>query len=347
MDQREDVYSMLGLMLSNGKMLGESLLDLRAIQGNELSLRATRVMLQTVSNQVEDGVQFGLAMAAWVSPEEAALLDVGERSGKLDAACAEAIANVRLKKQLVGDTLRSAMKPALLSAGVLGLLWMVATMLGPMFESMLQGTEAEGAIGFLIALAEFVQAVGLYLGIAATAVSLWTIYMLPRLTGRWRVRFERIPRWTGYGIIWQVYRDVQGALWVKNLVTLGKAGLNHEEAFAVLNQSATPYLRERNAAVLRGLTAGLGLGGSLDQSGLMFPSERAVRLLLMIDEMTGADSSLENFATRWVDSIVRELQKAMNVLVAIAMLGAAVMVVAVITAMAEIQDTVEVQTDRL
>ncbi|WP_181098552.1 type II secretion system F family protein [Xanthomonas arboricola] len=347
MDQREDIYSMLGLMLNNGKMLGESLQYLQSIQGKDLGVKAARVMLQTVSNQVEDGVEFGRAMAEWVSPEEAALLDVGERSGALDAACGEAIANVRLKKQLVNDTLQGAMKPAFLGAGVLGLLWMIATMLGPMFESMLQGKDAEGAIGFLIVLSQIFQAVGLYVGIAIAAFVCWTIHMLPRLTGRWRLRFERIPRWTGYGIIWQVYRDVQGALWLKNLVTLGRAGLNHEEALAVLNQSATPYLKERNAAVSRGLTAGLGLGGSLADSGLSFPSERAIRLLQKIDEMTGADKSLEDFSSRWVDRIVRELQKSMNVLVAIAMLGAAVMVVTVIAAMAEIQDTVEEQTDQI
>lgn len=95
------------------------------------------------------------------------------------------------------------------------------------------------------------------------------------------------------------------------------------------------------------MTAGLGLGGSLADSGLSFPSERAIRLLQKIDEMTGADKSLEDFSSRWVDRIVRELQKSMNVLVAIAMLGAAVMVVTVIAAMAEIQDTVEEQTDQI
>ena len=338
---RAQIYDTLAMLLENNVLLVDALGEMYAVVSDDgrKPRRPAATMLYECRQMVAEGHSFSEAIKKWVSTEEAALIEAGERSGNLRGAFADALDLIATRSKIVGAVVGKAVYPIFLIGILCYLLYIVATKLVPALESAAPPEAWTGAARMMYLSAQFTTNYGIYTLVALVLVVVGILVSFPRLRGNLRYRLDKIPPWS-------VYRLVVGALALKNIAVLIRNSIKLHDALILISSNANPYLRERIDAAILGTTKGLNLGEALVASEFDFPDREAVKYLRVLASRDGFDRALSNFSAAWIDVSVKKVQVAMNVFFIATLLGVGACAGMIVAAGTDIQTIIEQNANR-
>jgi type II secretory pathway component PulF len=338
--QRSKVYNNLALLLESRVALYDALDKLRDIH----SLGGTKpnvplaVMIDAWRSRIALGSKFANAIRDWVSPEEAALIAAGERSGNLREAFNDAMRLIGAKSAIVMTIALGFAYPVFLAVLIAGVLTMIATMLVPVVARIVPPETWEGTAAILYAISQYTLNYGIYTAVAIIAIVVLIVFSFPRLRGNLRYHLDRFPPWS-------IYRAVVGASFLLNVSVMVRAGVSLLDAVELLAKHANPYLRERLDATIQGIERGDNFGEALLSADYAFPDPEAIAMIRAIAVTEGFDLALTKFADEWLQEVTQRVRAAMAVIVVVGVLTAGSLTALVAVSFFDIQETIEAQTD--
>jgi len=333
---RLDFYRSLILLLNNHVRLNEALRELYTVysQGGAKRSAPVAIVINDCLQQMNDGESFSEAIAWWLPPEEAMLLQAGELAGRLEDAFNEAEKIMMARKKIAAAIFGAIAYPVVLFSMMGFLLHMVATDLVPKLAKVVDPGKWTGAAGILRDIASFVTNYGLTTLLIVIALVFTIVLTLPRLRGPLRVVLDNLPPWS-------IYRLVYGATFLLNVGALIKSGMRLSSALDKLNEGTNPWLRERIDAALEGLSEGKNFGEALTDSGYNFPDKKANRFLAVISTYSGLDTAIVTFGNRWLEETVSRIQTASKLILMSGVASVGITMLLVIAGAGGIQDAIQ------
>ncbi len=161
------------------------------------------VMLKDVMDRMYDGDSFAKALAPWVSPTEAVILESGQSSGHIQEALRNA-GKITQATQEIKTTIWAAMSEPLLN---LAIICATAVYYGknliPVFAKMSDPNHWPAMMYLFYASTMLITNWWWIALIVMAVLFALAMYSLPRLTGRMRTALDRIPPYN-------IYRRLQG-----------------------------------------------------------------------------------------------------------------------------------------
>ncbi len=314
---RERLYRKLAQLLKNGVSLDRALEQIAMIE-EKRGNTGTSTLLRRWRNAIENGTNFGQAVAPFVPSSEALLLETGGNSGRLQDAFMNAAESVAQQRRVKGAIISSGSYPALLILVLIAMLVMMSYNIIPAFAEVLPLEEWQGSAAFIASLSAKIRANGVYYFGAFVAVIVVISYSLPRWTGRTRMLVEKIAPWS-------IYRMQQGSSLLLSVAALMASGVKIDDnALKRISVRSSPYLKERVTAIARQLTSGHNLGDAMSRTGFKFPEEELIDDLRIYATLKGFEENLTAITREWVGEVEGKVTAAMKVLNTVALVLIAV-----------------------
>lgn len=254
--------------------------------------------------EVSNGKRIGTAFRHWISREEVALLDAGEKSAKLADAFENALF-IQQSMASIRGTIRTALgMPALIAVGIIVLLMMCHFVLAPAFGTNPDGSPRiyTGIAGLVFGMADGFYNMAPVIVISLIIGSTALMMSLPRMTGRFRVYLDRFPPYS-------YYKLSTGANFMISIGALLAAGVPvHEALKDLLKSSISPYYSERVKAVLTHVLGGDNFGDALLLSKFEFPDLETIRDLRTYAEMGVLEEQLEKMSKESVEENIEKIK---------------------------------------
>jgi type II secretory pathway component PulF len=197
--------------------------------------------------------------------------------------------------------LRATAYPIGLIIGMIALFWVMDIVLVQRIQSLGLSPAIEALSGFAAACAA-VKAATLPLLVAGLAAMAALSYALPNWTGKTRILADLCPPFS-------LYRMWNGAGFLIALAALLRSGMALSRALFIIEQSASPWLRQRVFSARGQILSGASLGEALLARGFGFPDAAIARDLLVAGERPDLPDYLEKITTRWLKAQVRKLDR--------------------------------------
>lgn len=243
------------------------------------------------------------SMAGWVTDQELSLIRSGEATGTMAKAMQKCVFMLKKRSSMTQRIMFSLAQPVLVIVGIFVAFFANGYYLAPALLKLAPISRWTGDTRSLLEWGIWTRQWALLIVLAVGSVFGWVAWSLPRLTGKWRDRLERIPPWS-------IYRMFQGSIFLLNLSTLLASGIAVEEALNTIMLKTTPYLRERLLHALRGLAKGLNIGEALHAAEHGFPDPDTIGFLRVLAGRAGfakaLDDSIEEWLDQSIDTIVRQ-----------------------------------------
>jgi type II secretory pathway component PulF len=254
--------------------------------------------------EVNAGKKTGTAFSKWIKRDEVALIDAGEKSGKL----ADAFENALFIQESMRDiksTIRKAMAtPGIIVFGIIGLLLLWRLYIIPVIETGMGSSTPQwtGITALVINMANgFYDMAPVLLTVLVSSIIALAMSM-PRMTGKFRVILDRYPPFS-------FYRLATGANFMISIGSLLAAGVPvHEALKDLLRNNITPYYSERVKSTLRHVLAGNNFGDALLMTKLEFPDLETVRDLRTYAEMGVLEEKLEKMSKETVQENLEKIR---------------------------------------
>lgn len=318
--RRIRLWRKLGSLISNGVPILTALEDLHRRAKTKGAKHPDAIMFAEWMRALRNGERFSTAVAAWIPQGESMIIAAGEQSGDLINAFESAISITT-----AGDQIRSAVVgglayPAILFSLAIGLMWLFGTKVIPQF-SRIVGDDSKwtGLAATTVKLSNFTQHYLIFVVIAGLVLIGVVIYSLPRWDGQLRNTLDKVPPFS-------IYRLTNGAAWLISLSALIKAGVRLEQALQKLSQHSGRWMKNRIAAALSGMRAGLPLGDALARSGYNFPDEEIIDDLVVYSKLSGFDEALTILGKEWIAVGVARIKGQMRMLNSVAILFVAIVI---------------------
>lgn len=305
-------YRQLALYQRNNKALYDSLektMELLEVRDYDHPLAtAIRDWLPLLAA----GQPLSKATAGWIPDQERMIIAAGENTAHLDQALLTAARTLEKRGAMTGALFAAMAYPVLLSAFGLAMLIGFHLKLAPILVSTLQHTPPQGGLAFMLGFSGQVYAhLPSLLAAPILLITLVTI-SLSRLRGRVRDYADRIPPWS-------VNRVVSGTDFMLSLATLFKTGMALDNAMHFLAEQANPYVRERLRDASEVMAAGKNIGEAFLISGHRWPSDAIINDMVVLADMQGFETALEDIANTWLDATTKRVQKWAGILNGVAL----------------------------
>lgn len=333
---RSRLYRTLAMLLDNRVLLAEALREMWGVHSDD-GKKPNVVMarfLMDARDAVDEGRSLSTAIRRWASAEEAALLSSAERTGDWRGALDDAMRLIAAKRGILSAVVGGMAYPLMLFATLAFVLHIIAHKLAPAIAAALPGAEWTGVTWLMFVVADMATRFGVWFLIAASVLGTAVLISLPRLTGNWRYRLERIPPYS-------IYRVMQGAPFMIAIAVMLRARIKLLDALNLLGDHASAYMRERIDAIRRGIARGDNLGVAMADADYDFPDKEAIRFIRLLASRDGFDGALLNYAEDWMANAVSRVQMTMRVVGIVAMLAVAGVIGMVTTASFAIQNTIQ------
>lgn len=309
-DQRLRAWKKISVMLRNKVGIDQILAELydRASEEGKKPRESMAIVYDEWRKVILNGGRFSDAIEGWVPALERMIIMAGEQSGNLPKAFDSVIAVVRAGRKIRNAVVGGLLYPTILIAATIAYLFLFGLKVVPEFTRIIDPANWGPAARSLYLLSEFTIHYGPFLigGIIAAVTGI--VLTLPRWTGDWRVRADRLPPWS-------LYRLVVGAGFMQSLAALLSGGGRIKDSLQSVGQISTPYLRERVDGFLLGINSGLNAGDAMRDSGYDFPSKEIVGDLGVYARHSGDfGSALESIASEWMETGLEQVQQQMGLL---------------------------------
>lgn len=302
-EMRRRTWKKLAAQIHNGIPLDDALgiLHDQALRRGSPSAAAYAI----VRKHMGSGHSLGMALTGFASPEEIALIDAGQKAGRLDEGLRLATDVLTTRKAILHAVTSALAYPLLLLALCFTVLLVASIKIVPQLALLSNPEQWTGAARNMYVLASFVNSPLGFISFALLlCLALAVFFTLPLWTGAWRLWLERIPPWS-------LYRLTVGSAWLFTLSTLMRSGMQVSQIFDSMLQSdsTTPYLHERISAIARCARSGSNFGMALYESGMGFPDAAIVDDIRVYATLPNFQSRLHELAKEWMADGVELIQR--------------------------------------
>jgi type II secretory pathway component PulF len=293
----------------------------------------TAVVLQQWGYGLSNGQRFYEVIQGWVSPGEIPIIRAGEDSGKLQEALRNGVLLGESVSKIKGAIIGGLIYPALLMMVVTLYLVLFSTQLVPALATVLPENRWEGAAHYMGGLAYFVTHDAIFVLVFLVMYTIFVIWSLPRLTGKIRVKLDRVPPWS-------LYRILTGAGFMLSVSALYASGAKEPDIIKILSADAQPYYAERLDGALRYILGGADIGTALWKAGHGFPEQETIRDLRAYARLADFQKVLDKIAREWIDESVIRVKAQANVLTVTALILMAGIIGFIITSVFTLQSQI-------
>ncbi len=265
------------------------------------------VVLGEVQRRMRAGCSVAESFADLADPVERMLLQGGEwaveggeagRQSGLERVFALLLRRLDAGRRMQRAVLRAWATLALYGVMILGSLVAFSDYVIPRIAVLYPARHWSGMPASMLVASRVVQSEGFLLMVGTLAVLLLILpFLQPYWTGRLRRLLDRFPPLS-------FYRLQQGGAWLASIPALTASGrLKAYDALVETERLSQPWMRERLRAIQRGMSAGLGMGRAMQQSGYRFPDREIVDDISFY-ESQGLDieAVLEEVADAWAET---------------------------------------------
>lgn len=319
-------YRKLSQLLHNGVSLDAALKQVAYLEAKR-KRKAMSELIMKWRNQIENGVNFGTVIGAYVPTGESMLLESGSDSGKLENSLLNAAEAVEAQRRVKAAIINSGSYPTLLIVILIAALAMASYNVIPTFAEVMPIEDWKGTPKKIAHASEFIRVYGFRMFIGFVAFVTLVSYSMPRWTSGSRMLVEKI-------VPWSVYRMWQGSSFLLSVASLMSSGVKIDEnSLRRIAGKASPYLQERIEAISYELSAGHNLGEAMDRAGHGFPDEELIDDLRIYATLKGFEDNLVSVTREWVGDVEINISAAMKIANTVALVLIAVTMGLLITAL--------------
>ncbi len=299
---RYRIYRKLEGMLRMNEALS-SALDRLYQNASEMGRYPRRIAALAIREWfLKDRAGKGLAesMEGWVPPAELYMIRAGEESGTM----AKAFASIQAMGERTRE-MRAAVSYAVSYPGfMVVLVGFVLYMFGVNLIQNMKKTappQVMAKMGNVAAVSDFLAEWGLVVVAVLIGIVFLITVTLPLWRGRLRVKLDRFPPWS-----W--YRVLQGSSFLLGLSALLGAQVPLKRSLEILEEQATPWLRERIYSARQEVLRGRNLGEALRVGDYGFPDPGVAVDLEILSERADVGGVIEQVANEWIRDQIDELK---------------------------------------
>lgn len=311
---RRRLWLKLAKLISNGVPILQALETLysrRATSGGAKHPQA--IAFGEWMSGLKNGERLSSTLEGWTGDDERMLISAGEQSGTMEKAFISAARVMEARAQINSAVFNGLAYPFVLLMLAFGVLYLFGFKIIPAFSKIASPDKWHGLARAMVEVSLFAQNwLWLIAVIVAGVVGVFFV-SLPRWDGPMRIRLDR---YAPYGI----YRVMHGSTWLIGLSALVEAGLRVETALQQLSTTASPWLRTRIEACLRGTRSGFNVGESLARSGYEFPDREIIDDLGVYSSLSGFDAALSILGKEWLEESVAEIKGRMGIVFGVSLL---------------------------
>lgn len=315
---RRRLWNKLAKMIGNGVPILQALESLRKRRIDAgAEKHPTTVALTDWCKKLSNGDRLATALREWVDNDEQMLISAGEQAGEMERSLHSAARVMEARSQIRSALVGGLAYPGFLVLLAFGGLYLFGYKIVPAFTAPVRTDPWHGMARLIVDASAFVQDWLVWMIAALFAVTVAFLISLPRwATGRTRVLVDRYPPYS-------IYRVLQGSTWLIAFSALVESGMRVEAAMEQLSRNATPWMRTRIDACLRGMRSGYSVGDSLARSGYEFPDREIIDDLGVYSSLSGFDTALGILGREWLTESVEAIRRLMMVVfgIGIAIVG--------------------------
>lgn len=279
---------------------------------------------------VRNGERLSTMLDGWAGDDERMLISAGEQSGTVENAFISAARVMEARAQINSAVFNGLAYPFVLLMLAFGVLYLFGFKIIPAFSKIASPDKWTGLARMMIEVSLFAQQWLWLIAILVACVITAFFLSLPKWDGPMRIRLDR---YAPYGI----YRVMHGSTWLIGFSALVEAGLRVETALQQLSTTASPWLKTRIDACLRGTRSGLNVGESLARSGYEFPDREIIDDLGVYSSLSGFDVALSVLGKEWLEESVVQIKGRMGVVFGISILVVGLLIAFMVGGMMSMQ----------
>ncbi|NTU76214.1 MAG: hypothetical protein HGA90_00100 [Alphaproteobacteria bacterium] len=238
------------------------------------------------------GESLSEAMEGWVPPSELYMIRAGEESGTMAKAFSSIQFMAEREREMKAAVTYAVAYPMFMIVLVSFVLWMFGVQLIQNMRKTAPPKVME-AMGAVPAVSDFISNWGLWV-LAALIVAIGAItFTLPVWRSPLRSKLDMFPPWS-----W--YRVLQGSSFLLGLSALLGAQVPLKRAMEILEDQATPWLRERVFSARQEVLRGRNLGEALRYGHYNFPDPTVAIDLEILSERADVGSVIEQVTDEWI-----------------------------------------------
>ncbi|NDE89691.1 MAG: hypothetical protein EB059_00910 [Alphaproteobacteria bacterium] len=261
--------------------------------------RPAALALQEWLKRDRAGETLSEAMNNWIPSAELYMIRAGEESGQVSNAMI-AIMHVGDSAQRMRQAIIQAVSyPIFMLILLAGVFWLFGVNL---IENMRKAAPKKvlEAMSGIAGVSDFIMDNGIYLVIFIAGFMFLVAGTMPYWRGFVRTKFDKYPPWAWYRI-WQ------GSSFLLGLSALLKAQVPLKRAVEILEEEATPWLRERLHSAREEILRGRNLGEALRAGGYDFPDPQVALDLEILSERSDVGGVIDVVTKEWIEEQIEVL----------------------------------------
>lgn len=289
---------------------------------------AFEIMLQGLHK----GQRLDIALRDYVSVEEAMLLRGGHEGGRLHEAFALCAKLLEGREGIINAVVGAVTYPFILFLLLIVLMLTVSFYVIPQLTLISDPDTWTGAASILVRVSSFTtSSIGIATVVLLLLLCVGSILSLPLWTGRGRLMVEMFPPWS-------IYRLIAGTSWLYALSMMIHAGLQLNVILEdMLQNTLTPWLKERVQRILEEYQMGKGLGQALSDTKMNFPDKEIVDDLVIYASLPDFSLRLHELAEQWLKDGITQVEKQAKVLNGICLIAISMVLCGIVIGIGSIQ----------
>lgn len=300
--QRFRIYRKLEGMLRMNEALSRCLdrLYQNASEMGKYPKRPAAIALREWFLKDRTGIGLSEAMEGWVPSAELYMIRAGEESGTMAKAFSSIQAMGERAREMRAAVTYAVAYPVFMMILLSFVLWMFGVQL---IQNMRKTAPPKviDAMGSVPAVSDFIAEWGLWVAAGIVALVIFIVVTLPVWRGPLRSKFDMYPPWA-----W--YRVLQGSSFLLGLSSLLGAQVPLKRSLEILEEQATPWLKERINSARQEVLRGRNLGEALRTGRYNFPDPGVAVDLEILSERADVGSVIEEVTQEWIRDQIDELK---------------------------------------
>jgi len=301
--ERFRIYRKLQGMLAMNESLSRSLERLwyNVTDMGKYPERPVARALREWLNRDRAGASMAEAMEGWVPMNELFMIRAGEESGAVARALGVILGMGETGKAMKQAITQAVSYPLFMLVLIGVVLWMFGVnMIGPM-KQFASPKIMEGMAG-LVFVSDMIDNYGILMVLALVGIVVGLGLSMPVFDGPLRVKLDAYPPWSWYRI-WQ------GSAFLLSLSSLLNANVPLKRAIEVLEQQATPWLKERLFLARQEVLRGRNLGEALRATRMNFPDPQVALDLEILAERADVADVMKQITADWMEEQIEKLRR--------------------------------------
>lgn len=242
------------------------------------------------------------AIKHWLPDNEAIQLASGEEAGQLAECLRGLIIMTQNKSKMLGAVLAELAEPVLLIVLSINLLNQISQKIVPIMSRSHDLSQSTGNTYIMYLLATGVQNYGIYLLGLGILFTVWVIWSLPRRGDtQFRMLLEHFPPWS-------IYKAIQGATFLLNVAIMLRSHIPLYRTLELMQQFASPWLKERVDTTMFGLRQGRSLGVALANADYDFPDKDVLPFIIVLSQQKDYEQALNTLALKWIERTLKKVK---------------------------------------